>query len=295
VDDAPVTASEVVAGSDEAVQEKPQEPAPPKEPPPKRPSLRPKDFWRDVKVEAKRYRDGMSFRIRPGGEDLRPVEFFCGAAASGIRSLSGRAKREGRPGSCREDGDEREDLPPSVGRGPAALRESPEALPAFAAELLLHLDEPAPLLGLQDVPHVEHHEYPRLLELRPCILDRLDPRTDRPAVGIRVLQGILEHALFLLEVRLQIDQLRARSREDALDLPRLLGSQVDLGRDPRALPPLARRQTGRCRGRRRERREKQRSRQPLHDLFSAGAADSTLSGSGASALQPFPVSSPLAS
>jgi len=35
--------------------EPPQEPAPPKEPPPKRPSLRPADFWRDVKVEAKRY------------------------------------------------------------------------------------------------------------------------------------------------------------------------------------------------------------------------------------------------
>jgi membrane-associated phospholipid phosphatase len=37
------------------VQEPPQEPAPPKEPPPTRPSLKPKDFWRDVKVEAKRY------------------------------------------------------------------------------------------------------------------------------------------------------------------------------------------------------------------------------------------------
>jgi hypothetical protein len=36
-------------------QEPPQEPAPPREPPPKRPSLKPKDFWRDVKVEAKRY------------------------------------------------------------------------------------------------------------------------------------------------------------------------------------------------------------------------------------------------
>jgi membrane-associated phospholipid phosphatase len=36
-------------------QEPPQEPAPPKEPPPKRPSLRPRDLWRDVKVEAKRY------------------------------------------------------------------------------------------------------------------------------------------------------------------------------------------------------------------------------------------------
>jgi hypothetical protein len=35
--------------------EQPQEPAPPKEPPPTRPSLRPRDFWRDVKVEAKRY------------------------------------------------------------------------------------------------------------------------------------------------------------------------------------------------------------------------------------------------
>ena len=33
----------------------PQEPAPPKEPPPERPSLKPKDLWRDVKVEAKRY------------------------------------------------------------------------------------------------------------------------------------------------------------------------------------------------------------------------------------------------
>jgi hypothetical protein len=38
-----------------APQAPPQEPAPPKEPPPKRPSLKPKDFWRDVKVEAKRY------------------------------------------------------------------------------------------------------------------------------------------------------------------------------------------------------------------------------------------------
>jgi membrane-associated phospholipid phosphatase len=37
------------------VQEPPQEPAPPKEPPPTRPSLKPKDFWRDVKIEAKRY------------------------------------------------------------------------------------------------------------------------------------------------------------------------------------------------------------------------------------------------
>jgi membrane-associated phospholipid phosphatase len=36
-------------------QEPPQEPAPPREPPPKRPSLKPKDFWRDLRVEAKRY------------------------------------------------------------------------------------------------------------------------------------------------------------------------------------------------------------------------------------------------
>ena len=35
--------------------EEPQKPAPPKEPPPKRPSLKPADFWKDVKVEAKRY------------------------------------------------------------------------------------------------------------------------------------------------------------------------------------------------------------------------------------------------
>ncbi len=35
--------------------EEPQKPEPPKEPPPKRPSLRPADFWKDLKVEAKRY------------------------------------------------------------------------------------------------------------------------------------------------------------------------------------------------------------------------------------------------
>ncbi len=35
--------------------EPPQKPEPPREPPPTRPSLRPRDFWRDVKVEAKRY------------------------------------------------------------------------------------------------------------------------------------------------------------------------------------------------------------------------------------------------
>lgn len=35
--------------------EPPQEPAPPREPPPQRPSFRLRDFWRDVKVEAKRY------------------------------------------------------------------------------------------------------------------------------------------------------------------------------------------------------------------------------------------------
>jgi len=37
------------------VTEEPQKPAPPKEPPPKRPSLKPADFWKDVKIEAKRY------------------------------------------------------------------------------------------------------------------------------------------------------------------------------------------------------------------------------------------------
>lgn len=35
--------------------EAPEEPPPPKEPPPGRPSLAPRDLWRDVEVEAKRY------------------------------------------------------------------------------------------------------------------------------------------------------------------------------------------------------------------------------------------------
>lgn len=38
-----------------AAAERPEEPEPPKEPLPKRPSLAPRDFWRDLKVEAKRY------------------------------------------------------------------------------------------------------------------------------------------------------------------------------------------------------------------------------------------------
>ena len=39
----------------ESPQEPPQEPAPPKEPPPTRPSLEPRAFWKDIKVEARRY------------------------------------------------------------------------------------------------------------------------------------------------------------------------------------------------------------------------------------------------
>jgi membrane-associated phospholipid phosphatase len=61
-------------------QEPPQEPAPPKEPPPKRPSLRPKDFWRDVKVEAKRYvADSYAIVTAPLHWDVADWERFGGA------------------------------------------------------------------------------------------------------------------------------------------------------------------------------------------------------------------------
>jgi len=81
IDDAPVATSEVVAGWDEAVQEKPQEPAPPKEPPPKRLSLRPKDFWRDVKVEAKRYvADSFAIVTAPIHWNVADWERFGGVA-----------------------------------------------------------------------------------------------------------------------------------------------------------------------------------------------------------------------
>lgn len=46
---------EPAATSEISTAEPPEEPPPPKEPPPKRPSLAPRDLWRDVKVEAKRY------------------------------------------------------------------------------------------------------------------------------------------------------------------------------------------------------------------------------------------------
>ncbi len=51
------TAEPAIAESqpDPQTTEEPQKPAPPKEPPPKRPSLKPAAFWKDLKVEAKRY------------------------------------------------------------------------------------------------------------------------------------------------------------------------------------------------------------------------------------------------
>jgi membrane-associated phospholipid phosphatase len=63
-------------------QEPPQEPAPPKEPPPKRPSLKPKDFWRDVKVEAKRYlADSYAIVTAPLHWNAADWERFGGAVA----------------------------------------------------------------------------------------------------------------------------------------------------------------------------------------------------------------------
>jgi PAP2 superfamily len=57
----------------------PQEPAPPKEPPPKRPSLRPRDLWRDVKVEAKRYlADSYAVVTAPVHWDRKDWERFGG-------------------------------------------------------------------------------------------------------------------------------------------------------------------------------------------------------------------------
>ena len=52
---APQTRSELSSQETLPQEPPPQEPAPPKEPPPTRPSLKPKDFWKDIKVEAKRY------------------------------------------------------------------------------------------------------------------------------------------------------------------------------------------------------------------------------------------------
>jgi membrane-associated phospholipid phosphatase len=60
--------------------EEPQEPAPPKEPPPKRPSLKPADFWKDVKVEAKRYlADSFALVTAPFHWNVADWERFGGA------------------------------------------------------------------------------------------------------------------------------------------------------------------------------------------------------------------------
>jgi hypothetical protein len=47
--------SDVVSEPEKSLPETAQEPAPPKEPPPRPPTLKPRAFWQDVKVEAKRY------------------------------------------------------------------------------------------------------------------------------------------------------------------------------------------------------------------------------------------------
>ena len=61
--------------------EEPQKPAPPKEPPPKRPSLKPADFWKDLKVEAKRYfADSFAIVTAPAHWNLADWERFGGAA-----------------------------------------------------------------------------------------------------------------------------------------------------------------------------------------------------------------------
>jgi membrane-associated phospholipid phosphatase len=61
--------------------EEPQKPAPPKEPPPKRPSLKPADFWKDVKVEAKRYlADSYAILVAPFHWSVADWERVGGAA-----------------------------------------------------------------------------------------------------------------------------------------------------------------------------------------------------------------------
>jgi membrane-associated phospholipid phosphatase len=61
--------------------EEPQKPAPPKEPPPKRPSLKPADFWKDVKVEAKRYlADSYAILVVPFHWSAADWERAAGAA-----------------------------------------------------------------------------------------------------------------------------------------------------------------------------------------------------------------------
>ncbi|HEY3172558.1 MAG TPA: phosphatase PAP2 family protein [Thermoanaerobaculia bacterium] len=61
--------------------EEPQKPEPPKEPPPKRPSLKPADFWKDVKVEAKRYvADSFALVTAPFHWDVADWERVGGAA-----------------------------------------------------------------------------------------------------------------------------------------------------------------------------------------------------------------------
>jgi membrane-associated phospholipid phosphatase len=63
------------------VTEEPQKPAPPKEPPPKRPSLKPADFWKDLKVEAKRYlADSFALVTAPAHWNVADWERFGGAA-----------------------------------------------------------------------------------------------------------------------------------------------------------------------------------------------------------------------
>ena len=61
--------------------EEPQKPEPPKEPPPKRPSLKPADFWKDVKVEAKRYvADSYAILVAPFHWSVADWERAAGAA-----------------------------------------------------------------------------------------------------------------------------------------------------------------------------------------------------------------------
>ena len=69
------------AQPDPQATEEPQKPAPPKEPPPKRPSLKPADFWKDLKVEAKRYlADSFALVTAPVHWNVADWERFGGSA-----------------------------------------------------------------------------------------------------------------------------------------------------------------------------------------------------------------------
>src|SRR5262249_10573782 len=128
-----------------------------------------------------------------------------------------------------------------------------------------------------------------LLQLGSCILDRFDFLLDLSPFRAVVFHRLLQGELFLFQVRLQVDQLRAGTNENLLDLLLLLGRQPDLPRQTRAFPPLSVRKVRR--GERCGQNGKQKESDPEPEFHSRSCSTRALSGSGASAFQEPPVPS----